>query len=62
MRKLIAILALLALVSSATVAEARGGRTTAEDCEPGSADPDCPDAPAQNKAAAPGKPSAPPAK
>jgi hypothetical protein len=56
MRKLTAVLALVALIASATIAEARGGRTTAEDCEVGSADPDCPDAPAQTK-----KPEAPPA-
>jgi hypothetical protein len=43
--RLAAILALLALalVSSATVADARGGRTTAADCAAGSDDPDCPD-------------------
>jgi hypothetical protein len=43
MRKLTAALALVALISSVTIADARGGRTTAEDCEAGSADPDCPD-------------------
>jgi len=46
MRKLTAALALVALISSVTIADARGGRTTAEDCDAGSADPDCPDAPA----------------
>lgn len=59
MRKMIAALALLALVSSVTNADARGGRTTANDCEAGSADPDCPDdAPAPAKKQAP--PSTPP--
>jgi hypothetical protein len=43
MIKLTAILALVMFVSSATVADARGGRTTAQDCEAGSDDPDCPD-------------------
>jgi len=51
MRKLTAALALVVLVSSVTIAEARGGRTTAEDCEPGSADPDCPDTPPKSKSA-----------
>ena len=46
MRKLTAVLAVIALLSSMTVADARGGRTTAADCEAGSDDPDCPDAPA----------------
>jgi hypothetical protein len=45
MRKLTAVLAVLALISSATIAEARGGRTTAQDCDAGSNDPDCPDTP-----------------
>ncbi len=40
---LAAILALLALVMSVSVADARGGRTTAADCAAGSDDPDCPD-------------------
>jgi hypothetical protein len=47
MSKLAAILALVVFVSSATVAEARGGRTTAQDCDAGSDDPDCPDTPAK---------------
>jgi hypothetical protein len=62
MRKIAAALVLLALVSSVTNADARGGRTTANDCEPGSADPDCPDdaaAPAK-KQAAPSTPAPPP--
>ncbi len=45
-RKLSAALALVALLFSVTAAEARGGRTTAADCEAGSVDPECPDAPA----------------
>jgi hypothetical protein len=46
MRKLAAALAVVALISSATtIAEARGGRTSAKDCDAGSDDPDCPDAP-----------------
>ena len=49
-RVLAAAMALVAFVSSMTVAEARGGRTTAQDCEAGSDDPDCPDAPAAKKA------------
>ncbi len=58
MRKLTAALALVALISSWTVADARGGRTSAADCEAGSADPDCPDEPpAANKQ---GQPPAPP--
>ena len=63
MRKLTAALALVVLVSSVTIAEARGGRTTAEDCEPGSADPDCPDAPAppqKSNTSTPGQPPVPP--
>jgi hypothetical protein len=56
MRKLTAALAVVALISSVTIAEARGGRTTAADCEAGSDDPDCPDTPTP-----PGK-SSPPAK
>jgi len=46
-RRLAAMLALLVLVqiSSATLADARGGRTTAADCAAGSDDPDCPDTP-----------------
>ena len=43
MRRLTAALAIVALLASVTVAEARGGRTSAQDCEAGSADPDCPD-------------------
>jgi hypothetical protein len=53
MNKLAAALALVGLVSSATIAEARGGRTTAADCEAGSDDPDCPDAPAPSSAKKP---------
>jgi len=45
------LLALMALVYSATTAEARGGRTSAADCEAGSADPDCPDSAPQKKSA-----------
>jgi hypothetical protein len=45
MSKRTAVLALLALISSVTVADARGGRTTTADCAAGSDDPDCPDAP-----------------
>jgi hypothetical protein len=45
MVRLTAVLAILALISSVTIAEARGGRTTAEDCAAGSVDPDCPDDP-----------------
>jgi len=45
MRKLTAALALVALIFSGTMAEARGGRTSVADCDAGSADPDCPDAP-----------------
>jgi hypothetical protein len=45
MRKLTVGLALVALISSVTVAHARGGKTSSDDCQPGSADPDCPDAP-----------------
>jgi hypothetical protein len=37
------MLAMAALISSVTVADARGGRTTAQDCAAGSDDPDCPD-------------------
>jgi hypothetical protein len=55
MSKFVAALAILALISSVTMAEARGGRTTVEDCDAGSADPDCPDAPAP-----PTKPPPPP--
>jgi hypothetical protein len=58
MRKLTAVLALLALMSSVTIAEARGGRTTAEDCDAGSVDPDCPDVPSDKSKAPP--PVAPP--
>jgi hypothetical protein len=43
MRRLTAVLAIVALLASVTAAEARGGRTSAQDCEAGSADPDCPD-------------------
>jgi hypothetical protein len=46
MRKPTVALALLTLISSVTIAEARGGRTSVADCDAGSADPDCPDAPA----------------
>jgi hypothetical protein len=53
MGKLTAALAVLVLLSSATVAHARGGRTTAADCEAGSDDPDCPDAPAQAQSGKP---------
>ena len=63
MRKLSAALALLALLSSGTIAEARGGRTTAENCAADSADPDCPDTPPPpakaGSAASPGGQSAP---
>lgn len=53
MFKLTAALALVALLASVSVADARGGRMAAADCEAGSDDPDCPDAPASsNKAAA----------
>jgi hypothetical protein len=45
MRRSAAALALLMLIFSVTVVHARGGRTTSEDCEPGSPDPDCPDQP-----------------
>jgi hypothetical protein len=48
MRRLAAALAVVALISSVTVAHARGGRTTAADCEAGSDDPDCPDKPASD--------------
>jgi hypothetical protein len=43
--KVVAVLALaaLALVGGSSLAEARGGRTTAADCAAGSDDPDCPD-------------------
>jgi hypothetical protein len=60
MRKLTALLAVVALISSATIAEARGGRTTAADCEAGSDDPDCPDAP-DSKSKPPPPPKTPPA-
>lgn len=43
MPKMTVVLALMALLCSVAVAEARGGRTTPQDCEAGSADPDCPD-------------------
>ncbi len=43
MRTLKAVLAVVALLSSAAPAYARAGRTTAEDCKAGSDDPDCPD-------------------
>jgi hypothetical protein len=56
MRKLTAALAVVALISSVTIAEARGGRTTAADCEAGSDDPDCPDAPDQQSKPPPPKP------
>jgi hypothetical protein len=58
MRKLTAALAVLMVISTVTVAEARGGRTTAADCEAGSDDPDCPDTPDPKGAAKP--PSKPP--
>jgi len=48
MRRRAAMLALLALagtMTSSAIADARGGRTTAADCEAGSDDPDCPDTP-----------------
>jgi hypothetical protein len=45
MRKLTLALAAIALLASVTIAEARGGRTTAAECEAGSDDPDCPDVP-----------------
>ena len=45
MSKRAAILALVALISSVTIAEARGGKTSADDCQADSADPDCPDKP-----------------
>src|SRR4051812_46523918 len=60
MRKLAAALAVVALISSVTMAEARGGRTTAADCEAGSDDPDCPDAP--DTRSKPPPPKAPPPK
>jgi hypothetical protein len=59
MRKLTAVLALLALISSTAVAEARGGRTTAQDCDADSKDPDCPDVPASSAKSSP-PPSKPP--
>jgi hypothetical protein len=60
MRKLTVVLAAVALISSVTMAEARGGRTTAVDCEAGSDDPDCPDAPASpGKTPPPGNPAQP---
>lgn len=40
MRKLFALLLLLTVVFSATIADARGGRSS-DDCAPGSTDPDC---------------------
>jgi hypothetical protein len=58
MNKLRAVLALLVLISSVTVADARGGRTTAKDCDAGSDDPDCPDAPTPPKWAEPAKANA----
>ncbi len=47
MRKLsgLLVLALLVLMAAASVAEAKGGRTSAADCKAGSTDPDCPDEP-----------------
>ncbi len=60
MRKLTAALALLALIGSVSVADARGGRTSAADCEAGSADPDCPDEPSPDKKPAPPSTPAPP--
>jgi hypothetical protein len=44
---LVALLAASAAVPSQQ-AQARGGRTTAADCQAGSDDPDCPDPPPQN--------------
>jgi hypothetical protein len=52
MNKRAAVLALLALIGSVSitaVADARGGRTTAADCQAGSDDPDCPDTPDSGK-------------
>jgi hypothetical protein len=60
MSKLAAALAVVALVSSAAIAEARGGRTTSADCEAGSDDPDCPDTPAPSAAKKPAPNSAQP--
>ena len=60
MSKLAAVLAFVALISSVTVAEARGGRTTAADCEAGSDDPDCPDAPAAPSKSSPSQVPPPP--
>jgi hypothetical protein len=58
MSRMIAILALVALMSYPLMAEARGGRSNPDDCAPGSTDPDCPEAPAAP--APPAKPAAPP--
>jgi hypothetical protein len=61
MSKLAAVLAVLALIFSVNPAEARGGRTTAADCEAGSDDPDCPDTAAPpGKMPAPSAPGQPP--
>ena len=54
------MLAMVALLSSTVAAQARAGRTTAEDCKAGSDDPDCPDAAAPAKPGQPGKPADPP--
>ena len=50
-RALAITLGLVALLSTvtATLAEARGGRSTAADCANGSDDPDCPDTDAKKK-------------
>jgi hypothetical protein len=59
MRKLTAALAVVVLISSTAIAEARGGRTTAADCAAGSDDPDCPDAPDTQTKPPPPKPPPP---
>ena len=62
MRMVRPALAVVALLSSAVVAQAKAGRTTAEDCKAGSDDPDCPDTAAgPAKPGQPGKPADPPA-
>lgn len=57
MSKLAAILAVLAFISSTTIAQARVGRTSDDDCAADSTDPDCQSAPGgPAKTAPPAKP------
>jgi hypothetical protein len=63
MRKFTAVaLTVMMLITSVTHADAKGGRTSAENCEPGSPDPDCPDDPPPPPEKGKPSPPAPPPK